>query len=80
MSRDEIREFHIHRAVQQAVGGVFAPSLPTIRDQFAMAALTGLLASEEFHSLTTAAKMSYAFADAMMAERNKTAPPVEVKG
>jgi hypothetical protein len=45
-----------------------------------MAALTGLLASEEFHSLTTAAKMSYAFADAMMAERNKTAPPVEVKG
>ncbi len=57
-----------------------APERPTLRDQFAMAALTGLLASEEFHSLTTAAKMSYAFADAMMAERNKTAPPVEVKG
>lgn len=51
--------------------------LKTLRDEFAMAALTGLLASEtESHnfggSFPTAAKMAFQYADAMLAIRDKT--------
>ena len=50
---------------------------PTIRDQFAMAALTGILASEDygaaqnFYHGASAATRSYEIADAMLAERGK---------
>ena len=55
------------------VGPVVAdavPERPTIRDQFAMAALTGLLASHlQQLTHTTAALNAWAIADAMMKER-----------
>ena len=52
-------------------GGVeTAPERPTLRDQFAMAALTGLLASHlQQLTHTTAALNAWAIADAMMKER-----------
>ena len=56
------------------------PERPTLRDQFAMAALTGLLADYNGTNWKGMANTSYAIADAMMKERNKTAHPVEVKG
>jgi hypothetical protein len=49
-----------------------APERPTLRDQFAMAALTGLLASHlQQLTHTTAALNAWAIADAMMKERSR---------
>jgi hypothetical protein len=45
-----------------------APERPTLRDQFAMAALTGLLASGNFGP-NTSPKLAYEVANAMMKER-----------
>jgi len=51
---------------------------PDLRDQMAMAALTGLLASEDFgasqnyYTAVQAAERAYAIADAMFVERNRT--------
>jgi hypothetical protein len=51
---------------------------PDLRDQMAMAALTGLLAAEDFgagqnyYTTEQAANRAYAIADAMLAERNRT--------
>ncbi len=44
-----------------------APERPTLRDQFAMAALTGLLAKGRSHAVVVTD--AYGFADAMMKER-----------
>ncbi len=46
---------------------------PTLRDQFAMAALTGYIANNEFGFMTAkdVAEHCYASADAMLAERGK---------
>lgn len=41
----------------------------TLRDEFAMAALTGLLASDTQDTSTVFAKLSFAMADAMMKAR-----------
>ncbi len=49
-----------------------APERPTLRDQFAMAALTGLLAAhdpESYLSDQGVSDRAYAIADAMMKER-----------
>lgn len=43
---------------------------PTLRDQFAMAALTGLLASEDMIDEDKAATLAYDCADAMLAARD----------
>ena len=43
---------------------------PTLRDQFAMAALTGILAYNKRIDVSASAD-AYSFADAMMAERDK---------
>lgn len=43
----------------------------TLRDEFAMAALTGMLASDMDAEDATFARASYTFADAMMLERSK---------
>jgi len=47
--------------------------MPTLRDQFAMAALTGILASPQAgdFSISSAASWAYAHADAMLAARAK---------
>lgn len=45
------------------------PPLATLRDQFAMAALTGLTTTK---APVVAAGLAYEYADAMMAERSKT--------
>jgi len=57
-----------------------APERPTLRDQFAMAALTGLLAAGGLAPPSSAVSKAGALADAMMKERPLPAPPVEVKG
>lgn len=58
---------------------VSAPESPTLRDQFAMAALTGLIASDtaEHHhvSVEAVAHSAYAIADAMLAARGQTGGP-----
>lgn len=46
-----------------------APERPTLRDQFAMAALTGLLGFGDDLDPYDAASLSYTIADAMMKER-----------
>jgi len=55
---------------------------PTLRDQFAMAALTGFMVRMDLenYSAPYAAGVAYKFANAMMKERPLPAPPVEVKG
>ena len=50
---------------------------PTLRDQFAMAALTGLCSQHDATGMwswtpPSAAKTAYVLADAMMAERGST--------
>lgn len=52
------------------------PDLMTLRDRFAMAALTGMLASDRLSATWAkdtawAAQKAYAIADAMLAERSK---------
>ena len=44
---------------------------PTLRDQFAMAALTGLLASCKTHRVDTYVRDSYQMADAMLEARKE---------
>lgn len=44
---------------------------PTLRDQFAMAALVGLASGNGFYSPCDIAKYSYMAADAMLKEREK---------
>ena len=60
-----------HEQAQQ--GGEFmSQDLPTLRDQFAMAALTGQLSNPNFDTKATAAelaKTSYGIAAAMLAAR-----------
>jgi hypothetical protein len=70
VSRDELGEFHIHRAVQQGVSSALSGSLPTLRDQFAMAALSGVMAGYGmgFDDAAISAA-AYIIADAMMKER-----------
>lgn len=48
-----------------------APERPTLRDQFAMAALTGLLAAGGLAPPSSAVSKAGALADAMMKERSK---------
>lgn len=48
-----------------------APERPTLRDQFAMAALTGFAAMVIDTSDDRIAAMAYTLADAMMKERSK---------
>lgn len=50
-------------------GARVVPSYKTIRDEFAMVALTGLTATK---APVIAAGLAYEYADAMMAERSKT--------
>jgi hypothetical protein len=57
-----------------------APERPTLRDQFAIAALPDLVALNLAASEQEIAAMAYRQADAMMKERSLHAPPVEVKG
>ena len=48
----------------------FMPERPTLRDQFAMAALTGILANaERTGSMVESTEGAYAFADAMLKAR-----------
>jgi hypothetical protein len=44
---------------------------PTLRDQFAMAAMTGYMYSESIRRMSELAEQSYLVADAMLKERNK---------
>lgn len=67
-------------------GGTLAdPPRPTLRDQFAMAAITGMLASEplqEWHNFGFygwAAKAAYICADAMMEARGAIPVATEAK-
>lgn len=54
-------------------GGGVSHSAPTLRDQFAMAALTGLISGASEHAgpelIPIVAKSAYALADAMIAAR-----------
>jgi len=57
---------------------IMIPKEPTMRDQFAMAALTGLLANHlawdtvlSHKPMRETSRMSYELADAMMAERGE---------
>ncbi len=45
------------------------PEAPTLRDQFAMAALTGLLSTDRINSFIDSARYAYRSADAMLAAR-----------
>ena len=45
------------------------PPPVTLRDQFAMAALTGLLQKESIYSASLAAEVAYHMADAMLKQR-----------
>lgn len=76
-------------AIADGIDAGFA-KLPTLRDQFAMAALQGLLASETEDSalgaledvsrnnrFERAAKFAYAHADAMLAAREPKTQPAE---
>jgi len=47
------------------------PEVKTLRDEFAMAALTGWLSDPSACDRQTTAKICYEFADAMMKERTK---------
>lgn len=52
------------------------PRHKTLRDEFAMAALTGLLSTnsdDSFYSKLGSAQVAYEFADAMLAERERKA-------
>jgi len=46
-------------------------SKETLRDRFAMAALTGLISMRNGMRMNDVAKVAYAYADAMLAERKK---------
>ena len=53
------------------LAGAIAEALcpPTLRDRFAMAALTGLVSRTPRYDYGTAAQSAYRYADAMMKER-----------
>lgn len=55
-------------------GGILGPTLQsgmTLRDYFAGQALAGPMVSYEEHTFDAAARVAYALADAMIAERKK---------
>lgn len=55
---------------EKEAGQVTSPDTPTLRDQFAMAALTGLLSCEETSGDPDEfAEWSYEYADVMLAAR-----------
>lgn len=53
---------------------------PDLRDRFAMAALTGLTTESGWDSFADAAREAYAYAEAMMAERDRLASLVVREG
>jgi hypothetical protein len=60
--------------VQKMIENEYASRLPSLRDQFAMATLTGMLASCHFQDddwpiAARCAQYSYAMADAMLRQR-----------
>ena len=66
-----------HNLIENAIG-----SAPTLRDQFAMAALTGLLANsapgESYATLEAPVEWSYKYADAMMKAREVKSEGLEL--
>lgn len=79
MSQGEPKSFEERFSEAMSTPGIIypVPEYPTLRDQFAMAALTGLCASIGWRPSVLVhedklADDAYGIADAMLAERSKT--------
>jgi hypothetical protein len=74
MNEDAMRILRIYADKHGQAMGIGLVEVPTLRDQFAMAALTSLLSSPSSIGEGTpalAAKLAYRFADAMLEARKE---------
>lgn len=69
LTKKRISDLEIERSELQRQLG----DRPSLRDQFAMAALNGLLQDRDMHGkVETLPKIAYIYADAMLAARNES--------
>jgi hypothetical protein len=71
MTEDAMRILRIYADKQGQAMGIGLVEVPTMRDQFAMAALIGGLAGRKQGDRVEWAKVAYEFADAMIEARKE---------